>query len=104
MATTTTLEAVLLHADDNIAVASCNLAAGDEVAAGPHGVRLREAVRMGHKVALVPPLFGAGLLTPPLVRPQVSRARQPGRPAVQPRDVRNFPRFFHVQPPRATSA
>jgi altronate hydrolase len=51
---TTTFEAVLLHTDDNIAVASCDLAAGDEVAAGSHEVRLREAIRMGHKIALLP--------------------------------------------------
>lgn len=51
---TTTFEAVLLHADDNIAVATCDLEAGDEVAAGPHTIRLREAVRLGHKFAVRP--------------------------------------------------
>jgi altronate hydrolase len=51
---TTTFEAVLLHADDNIAVATCDLEPGDEVAAGPHTIRLREAVRLGHKFAVRP--------------------------------------------------
>ncbi len=43
---------VFLHPQDNVAVAACNLAQGDTIAAGPHTVKLQEPVRLGHKIAL----------------------------------------------------
>ena len=49
---TATFDAVCLHADDNICVATRNLEAGDEVCAGAHTVRLVEPVRLGHKIAV----------------------------------------------------
>ncbi|HVA45000.1 MAG TPA: altronate dehydratase family protein [Pirellulales bacterium] len=45
---------VLLHPDDNVCVATRNLEGGSEVTAGGRTVRLTGAVRLGHKIALVP--------------------------------------------------
>jgi altronate hydrolase len=54
MSTTAALaQAVFLHPNDNVAVASRGLAEGAEVAAGPHTVTLSEPVKLGHKLALV---------------------------------------------------
>lgn len=51
---TATFDAVFLHPDDNICVATRNLEAGEEISAGPYDVRLAEPVRLGHKIALKP--------------------------------------------------
>src|SRR5690348_8003708 len=45
-------DAILLHSDDNVAVAARDLAAGSTVSIGGHSVRLTEPVRQGHKVSL----------------------------------------------------
>jgi altronate hydrolase len=47
-------DAVYLHPDDNICVAARHLAAGDELDIAGTKVRLAEAVRLGHKVAVRP--------------------------------------------------
>jgi altronate hydrolase len=49
-----TVDAVLLHPNDNTAIAARNCPAGREISAGPHRVRLPAEVRLGHKVALRP--------------------------------------------------
>ena len=59
MPATAMFDAVLLHADDNICVAARNLAAGEEISAGPYTVELREPVKLGHKIALVPIASGS---------------------------------------------
>jgi altronate dehydratase len=43
---------IYLHPRDNIAVAARMLEAGQPIEAGEHRVKLREAVRLGHKIAL----------------------------------------------------
>lgn len=45
---------VHLHPQDNIFIAARNLAAGERVSANGTTVELAEAIRMGHKVAIVP--------------------------------------------------
>src|SRR3954454_17436657 len=45
-------DAVYLHADDNICVAARNLSAGDEIEVAGTTIRLAEAVRLGHKLAV----------------------------------------------------
>ena len=52
--TTASIDAIHLHPADNLAIATRNLAAGQDVAAGPHTVTLTGAVKMGHKIALTP--------------------------------------------------
>jgi altronate hydrolase len=54
-----TIDAILLHADDNVCVAARNLAAGETIAAGPHAIKLREPVKLGHKIALAEIAAGA---------------------------------------------
>ena len=51
MATVHAADVVLLHAQDNICVATRNLEKGARVQAGPHMLTLSESVAMGHKVA-----------------------------------------------------
>ncbi len=48
----TRTDAILLHSDDNVAVAARDLAAGAAVSIGSHLVRLSEPVRQGHKLCL----------------------------------------------------
>lgn len=43
---------IYLHPQDNICVAAQTLEQGQEIEAGEHRVKLRETVRLGHKVAL----------------------------------------------------
>src|SRR5947199_79446 len=45
-------DAVYLHPDDNICVAARNLSAGQEVEIVGATIRLAEAVRLGHKIAV----------------------------------------------------
>src|SRR5437762_3777104 len=45
-------DAVYLHADDNICVAARNLGAGQEIDVAGTTIRLAEAVRLGHKIAV----------------------------------------------------
>jgi altronate hydrolase len=54
MITTKPIDVVFLHADDNVCVAARDLPAGSEIVVGKHGIRLGEAVRLGHKIALRP--------------------------------------------------
>jgi altronate hydrolase len=54
--------AILLHPDDSVAVAARDLETGTAVAAGGRSVRLAEAVRQGHKVALSPVPAGQPVL------------------------------------------
>lgn len=51
-------DVILLHPSDNVCVAARNLGAGSRIAAGGQTVELREAVRMGHKIALANFLVG----------------------------------------------
>lgn len=63
MATATTaIDAVYLHPDDNICVATRNLAAGEELAAGPYTLRMAEDVKLGHKIAVRPIAEGQRVL------------------------------------------
>jgi altronate hydrolase len=48
------VDAVFLHADDNIAVAGRRCSMGHELQAGPYRVRLPADVPLGHKIALRP--------------------------------------------------
>src|SRR5690349_2514807 len=52
------LDVILLHPSDNVCVAARNLTAGSRIATGGQTVDLREAVRMGHKIALANVMFG----------------------------------------------
>src|SRR3954469_15912457 len=45
-------DAVLLHASDNVCVATRDLPAGTRLALGTREVTLAEPVRLGHKIAL----------------------------------------------------
>jgi len=45
---------VYLHPSDNICVLAAAICAGAVIAVGEQGVRLREDVPMGHKVAVAP--------------------------------------------------
>jgi altronate hydrolase len=47
-------DAVFLHADDNICVAARNLAAGESLAIAGTTIKLAEAIRLGHKIAVRP--------------------------------------------------
>ncbi|MEQ8791008.1 MAG: altronate dehydratase family protein [Pirellulaceae bacterium] len=52
MASTSQVDVVFLHRDDNIVVAARNLAKGERIAVGDLEIALRDDVPMGHKVAL----------------------------------------------------
>ncbi|HZZ71592.1 MAG TPA: altronate dehydratase family protein [Pirellulales bacterium] len=52
MAATNSISVVVLHPGDNTAVAARDLAAGDTIQAAGHSVRLRESIRLGHKLAM----------------------------------------------------
>jgi altronate hydrolase len=54
MLITGTIDAVLIHPDDNVCIATRNLEQGREVTAGPWTVTLTGPVRQGHKIALRP--------------------------------------------------
>ncbi|MCB1716269.1 MAG: UxaA family hydrolase [Candidatus Competibacteraceae bacterium] len=43
---------LVLHSDDNIAVAACELAAGTQVQIGAASLTVRERIDVGHKFAL----------------------------------------------------
>jgi altronate hydrolase len=47
-----TVEAIYLHPQDNICVAARTLEVGQAIEAGEHQIKLREGVRLGHKIAL----------------------------------------------------
>lgn len=49
---TQTIDALQIHADDNVAVALRDLPAGHEVKIGDHYITLQEAIARGHKFAL----------------------------------------------------
>jgi altronate hydrolase len=55
-------DVILLHPGDNVCVAARNLAAGSRIAAGVHTIELREAVRMGHKIALTKIMAGQAVM------------------------------------------
>lgn len=62
MVTTQPIDIVYLHPRDNVAVAARSLAAGTEISAGGHQVRLGEPVKLGHKIALKPLAAGEAVV------------------------------------------
>ena len=44
--------AILINKRDNVATVVVDVSAGDEVDCGPHQVKAREAIPLGHKIAL----------------------------------------------------
>ena len=55
-------ELILLHPNDNVAVAACDLRAGTRVSAGTASLTATEPVRMGHKIAVRPIAAGQRVL------------------------------------------
>ncbi len=62
MPTTATFDAVYLHPDDNICVATRRLESGEQISAGGRQVTLSAAVNLGHKIALQPIATGQRVL------------------------------------------
>jgi altronate hydrolase len=56
------VDVVLLHADDNIAVAARLLEPGEKIEVGGRVVAVAEPIRMGHKVAVAPIALGGRVL------------------------------------------
>src|SRR5687767_14567574 len=54
MPATIRADVVFLHPDDNVCIAARNLAAGEEISVAGNTVRLKEAIKLGHKVAILP--------------------------------------------------
>jgi altronate dehydratase small subunit len=55
---TTDSRVLLLHADDNVAIASAELAAGTELRVADHKITLKQRVEIGHKFACKPIVKG----------------------------------------------
>lgn len=54
MSIVSTHSVILLHADDNIAVAACHVPSGVEINVGSTRLTTRDAIELGHKVAVSP--------------------------------------------------
>jgi altronate hydrolase len=62
MATIPAIDVVVLNPADNVCVAARSLDAGSEIEAVGHRVKLAEAVRLGHKIAILPIGKGAPVI------------------------------------------
>ncbi|REK11402.1 MAG: altronate dehydratase [Planctomycetota bacterium] len=56
------IDVIVLHARDNVCVATRDLPSGTRVTVGDHTVELSEPVRLGHKIALMPITSGEQVL------------------------------------------